>query len=499
MVARAAARGPALLQLDGESVEEALARLAADPGVEYAEPNLYVRAAWTTPSDPMYSWQWGMDRVSAPLAWDSKAQLKGGAKVCIVDTGVDCAHPDLAGNCAAGANMVAAGVSYFGLGAAVDNHGHGTAVAGVVGASGNNGAGVAGVAWRPSIYACKFMDRTGVGTTFGALRCLDWCIAQGTAVSVNAWGVEMSALAPGSEVWASTNALRERLLRTPSEAWSGGVAAGVPPAPLGVLQRPRQAAASMVSEPPPPPPTLPAGHLFVAPAGNAGQELSDDPASDFLFYPAMFRGVPNLLVVTASNAADALVRYPLPPRKPASSYVDEADLDGDRAAPGSANWGPTYVEIAAPGEYIVTTAPQSGAGGLASEFFVFVFGGVAPVPTLAGTRAPLEPGASSDPAPALPLPRPLRPRPTGYQNVSGTSIASAFAGGAAVLLLSAAGGSFGRDAGSFRDAAELKAAILKGADAIPALAPHVAGGVSRLCLLPLPLLQEAAAAGGLLL
>ena len=220
--ALAAAAPPSLVQLDGETVEEALLRLAGDPAVEYAEPNLYVRAAWTTPTDPMYGGQWGMERVAAPLAWDSKAQLKGGARVCIVDTGVDCSHPDLARNCAGGANMQSSssggsGSGGGGLYAARDDNGHGTAIAGVVGAAGNNGGGVAGLAWRPSIYACKFMDEHGVGTTFGALRCLDWCIAQGTSVSVNAWGVEMSALSSGSAVWATTNSLRDRLQRTPSE------------------------------------------------------------------------------------------------------------------------------------------------------------------------------------------------------------------------------------------------------------------------------------------
>ena len=56
----------------------------------------------------------------------------------------------------------------------MDDDGHGTHVAGIIGAVGNNGIGVAGVAWNVKILPCKFLDENGEGSTADAITCLDY-------------------------------------------------------------------------------------------------------------------------------------------------------------------------------------------------------------------------------------------------------------------------------------------------------------------------------------
>ena len=59
----------------------------------------------------------------------------------------------------------------------MDDHLHGTHVAGIFGARGNNALGVVGVSWRASILACKSLDASGTGTTASAIACLDYVAA----------------------------------------------------------------------------------------------------------------------------------------------------------------------------------------------------------------------------------------------------------------------------------------------------------------------------------
>lgn len=69
-----------------------------------------------------------------------------------------------------------------------DDHLHGTHIAGVIGAVGNNALGSVGINWRVGIIACKFMDEKGVGTDFGAAECVNWCAAQGARVISASFG-----------------------------------------------------------------------------------------------------------------------------------------------------------------------------------------------------------------------------------------------------------------------------------------------------------------------
>src|SRR5262245_3891997 len=70
----------------------------------------------------------------------------------------------------------------------IDDNDHGTHMAGTIGAVGNNGVGIAGVNWRVSLMALKFLNSSGFGTTDAARRALDYAVAKGAVVSNHAWG-----------------------------------------------------------------------------------------------------------------------------------------------------------------------------------------------------------------------------------------------------------------------------------------------------------------------
>ena len=123
--------------------------------VEFAEPNYIASISDVTPSDPYFqSNQWDIQRIQAPAAWDLTCGLDS-VIVAVLDTGVDYNHPDLVGRIVAGRDL------YNGDSDPMDDHGHGTSVAGIIGASTNNGIGVAGVTWLPKIMPIKVASASG--------------------------------------------------------------------------------------------------------------------------------------------------------------------------------------------------------------------------------------------------------------------------------------------------------------------------------------------------
>ena len=97
-----------------------------------------------------------------------------------------------------GASFVDGAVS----GDPMDLNGHGTFVAGVVGAVGNNNLGVTGMNQAISLIACRFMDATGNGWVSDAIQCIDYCISKDAHVMSNSWGgVDYSAALQVSNHW----------------------------------------------------------------------------------------------------------------------------------------------------------------------------------------------------------------------------------------------------------------------------------------------------------
>ncbi|MEI7529706.1 MAG: S8 family peptidase [Elusimicrobiota bacterium] len=108
---------------------------------------------------------WGVKRVNAAGLWNFTEGA--GIKVAIIDTGIDYTHPDLKANYAGGYNTIVTTAT------PLDDHGHGTHVAGTVAAV-RNGTGVVGIAPRASIYAVKVLDKNGSGSYSNVMAGIEW-------------------------------------------------------------------------------------------------------------------------------------------------------------------------------------------------------------------------------------------------------------------------------------------------------------------------------------
>jgi len=195
----------------GLAVQEAIRAYLESGLVDYAEPD-YLVAAFKSPNDPYFldGSLWGLNNmgqtggtphadVSAEAAWDTRTSADP-VIVAVVDTGVWYDHEDLIGNMWTNpqVNAPVDGVVYAddvhginaidGTGDPRDDNFHGTHVAGTIGAVGNNGIGVVGVAWNVRIMACKFLGPEGYGFTSDAITCINYAVSKGAKVINNSWG-----------------------------------------------------------------------------------------------------------------------------------------------------------------------------------------------------------------------------------------------------------------------------------------------------------------------
>jgi len=141
------------------------------------------------PNDSLYSLQYAPSMMSAPAAWDIE---KGNSDLLalVVDTGIDFSHPDLASNLWINPREVPANNidddangyidDVYGIdtitrrGSGYDDNGHGTHVAGIIGAVGNNSIGVSGISQRVKLVSLKFLDASGRGSTTNAIRAINY-------------------------------------------------------------------------------------------------------------------------------------------------------------------------------------------------------------------------------------------------------------------------------------------------------------------------------------
>ena len=139
-------------EVAGAQEAAALEALRARPEVRAADLN-FVRVIHATPNDPGYPNQWAYRHIAAPTAWNTNQSL--GVTVAVLDTGLDMGHPEFNGH-------VAPGYDYVNNDAdPSDDNGHGTHVAGTIGAATNNGVGVAGMSWVTRIMPVKIADSQG--------------------------------------------------------------------------------------------------------------------------------------------------------------------------------------------------------------------------------------------------------------------------------------------------------------------------------------------------
>jgi subtilisin len=116
---------------------------------------------------------WGVARVNAPAAW-SRGQGQG-VRVAVIDTGVDCTHPDLQCDFASGMNILAPGTD------PMDDNEHGTHVSGTIAAR-QDGKGVVGVAPKATIIPVKVLDKDGAGSLSDIVKGINWATKAGVDV-----------------------------------------------------------------------------------------------------------------------------------------------------------------------------------------------------------------------------------------------------------------------------------------------------------------------------
>jgi subtilisin family serine protease/N-acetylneuraminic acid mutarotase len=286
----------------GRDPVEVVAALAADPGVEYAEPDFRATAvdapeapqsfaaasapAATAPNDPFYADQWGLAAINAATAWEVVTGTPA-IVIAVVDSGIDTNHEDLMPNLWVNPGEIGNGIDddnngyvddiqgwnfVSGSNDVQDGWGHGTQVAGVAAAATNNGLGIAGLCGNCRIMPVKVMADSGVANYSD--------IAAGVAYAA-AKGASIINLSLGG--YADSRTLRDAI--------AAAVAQGI---------------------------------VVVAGAGNDGLSTP--------FYPAAY---PNVLAVAATTVSDTLA--------------------------ASSNRG-AWISVAAPGVDITTTYLGGGYG-----------------------------------------------------------------------------------------------------------------------------------------
>lgn len=158
----------------GMTAEEGMAKYSKQEGVVAAMPNR-IYGVTMEPNDPYYEKGWAEDKVKAPTAWD-QGILASNVTVAILDTGIDYRHPDLQGRVLVGWNFADNNNDVM------DRFGHGTHVAGIIGASGNNGIGVAGIAWTAKLLAIKVLSDSGQGSTAAVLNGIKYAADNGAKI-----------------------------------------------------------------------------------------------------------------------------------------------------------------------------------------------------------------------------------------------------------------------------------------------------------------------------
>ena len=256
-----------------EAVAESLRYL---PAVEFAEPNYLLSRDELIPKDMRVAEQWALRNtgqgggqagsdINAAAAWLTTTGATQ-TVIAVIDSGIDFTHPDLINNQWTNANETDNHRDDDNDGLTDDLHGwdwvaddnsirdeqgHGTSIAGIIAAQGNNQTGISGVMWRASLMSLRVLDNTGTGDVASAVEAIDYATAHGAQVINCSWGTDQFSAA-----------LRDAFDRAGR-----------------------------------------AGVVVVCSAGNAGLDLEVTP-----YYPASF-GLPNLIAVAATGNFDHLASW----------------------------------------------------------------------------------------------------------------------------------------------------------------------------------------------
>jgi subtilisin family serine protease len=300
-------------------VQEAIQNYMSDPNVEYAEPNYIIKAS-AVPNDQYFRNQWSLHNdgtyaggtddadIDAPEAWDISTG-NSDIIVAVFDTGIAYNHDDLVSNiwknpgetsCTDGHDEDGNGKIddcygwnfVDGSNNGMDDDGHGTHVAGIIAAAGNNGNGIAGVMWQAKLLPLKILDSEGLGRNSELIEAINY------VVSVKQKGANIRVINASLGGGGYSKSVEDAL-------WSANAE----------------------------------GILFVAAAGNGGEDGIGDNNELMPFYPASYKPF-NIISVAATDQDDRRVPF--------------------------SNYGVNSVHVAAPGVYTFSTVPyalnQSGYG-----------------------------------------------------------------------------------------------------------------------------------------
>ncbi len=167
--------------------------LMASGDYQYAEPDWICHPTDKVPNDPSYFRQWHHKKVRSPAAWDITTG-DSSQVIAIVDSGVQLDHPDLAGALVSGYNSADRRAQTAG-GDVGDVDGHGTFVAGLAGAIGNNRTHVVGMGWDFSLMPIRYYNQPGGGYLHNLLDGARWAAENGAqCINVSQTGVEYNSV-----------------------------------------------------------------------------------------------------------------------------------------------------------------------------------------------------------------------------------------------------------------------------------------------------------------
>ena len=167
--------GVFIMDVPDGNFDEKLVELRNISGVGYVEPDYPVQAVDTIPNDPSFPSQYGLTTIRAPQGWDLSTGSPA-VTIAILDSGIDLGHLELAGKIVQGHDFV------NNDNIPQDDYGHGTHVAGIAAAWGNNGLGIAGVSWGARILPLKVLNSTGGGSFSNVAAALVWATDHGAQV-----------------------------------------------------------------------------------------------------------------------------------------------------------------------------------------------------------------------------------------------------------------------------------------------------------------------------
>jgi subtilisin family serine protease len=289
---------------EGLSVQDAIRQYMSDPDVEYAEPNYIRHIAAVIPNDTYFKNQWALRNrgryaygtrradISAINAWNISVGNHD-VVVAVLDTGIDYTHADLVGNIwtNTGETSCVDGIDNEGNGFiddcigwdfttcaefndngscamtklrgndTMDDYGHGTHVAGIIGATGNNGNGVSGVMWTVQLMPIKVLNSYGQGQDSDIIAGIDY------AVIMKQRGVNIGVINASLGGGGFSQALSDEIQKAND-----------------------------------------AGILFVAAAGNGSKDGIGDNNDLMPFYPASYN-LPNIISVAATDQDDRRVPF----------------------------------------------------------------------------------------------------------------------------------------------------------------------------------------------